>query len=159
MKNHSSVCLDWKKGSGICHLQKIPFSRNVRRRTYSVVTHRGSVERTVQKDHSMTEQNIKTNFKRSFLKLQIGSEVKLKMSSCYIVQLLKDDLHIMTSPKEESRSATYKIHHLKLPPVDVIQTPSVLCCLLLHWITHIPQLLHCLVLCSMSTSKGLAEHE
>lgn len=50
--------------------------------------------------------------------------------------------------------------HFKLPS-DLIQTPSVLfyCCLPLHRITHIPQALQCLVLCSMSTSKGLAVHE
>ncbi len=86
-----------------------------------------------------------------------------KKSDWCIVQLLKYQLQVMISSKEKisHRSATCKVQHFKLPPVDLIQTPSALfyCCLPLHWITHIPQSLHCLVLCSMSTSKGLAVHE
>lgn len=103
--------------------------------------------------------NVQKVERTNFRIFQFGNEVKLKTPSCFIVPLLNTDLH--RTRKDTLRSATHKVQLLKSSPVDAIQTPSVSSTLASprQGVTHIPQLLHCLVLCSMSPSKGLAVHE
>lgn len=104
-EKHSNICLDWKItrlgsmwSAMTCHVPTI--------RVLDTLWLTGALYEELCKKRSLHdwakhEKKQKKSLKSAFLKLHIGSEVKLKMSSCYIVHLLNDDLHVMSSPKEK----------------------------------------------------------
>lgn len=110
---------------------------------------------------SKAEKKKKVPLKTSHCKWSQDKNVQLLY--CTITEWWPYIMSFSLKRQEALSRATFKTQHFKI--ASCWFDPNSPCALLLlaappiHWITHIPQLLHCLVLCSMSASKGLAVHE
>lgn len=118
----------------------------------------------MKKDSCMTEQGRKKKvpLKTSHCKWSQNKNVQLLY--CIITEWWPYIMSFSLKRQEALSRTTYKTQHFKIASCWFDPNPVLFYCWLppdpsIHWITHIPQLLHCLVLCSMSASKGLAVHE